>query len=65
MLGFLRLCNDDYTLIDLVGKVAELAEKYPFVVVRFSLLFENDILLELASALNLDVTPFYLFVIFL
>ncbi|XP_036432371.1 AP-4 complex subunit epsilon-1 isoform X2 [Colossoma macropomum] len=28
MLGFLRLCNDDYTIIDLVGKVAELAEKY-------------------------------------
>ncbi|XP_066523362.1 AP-4 complex subunit epsilon-1 isoform X2 [Hoplias malabaricus] len=28
MLGFLRLCDDDYTIIDLVGKVAELAEKY-------------------------------------
>ncbi|XP_026775724.2 AP-4 complex subunit epsilon-1 [Pangasianodon hypophthalmus] len=28
MLGFLRLCNDNYTIIDLVGKVAELAEKY-------------------------------------
>uniref|UniRef100_A0AAR2IX48 AP-4 complex subunit epsilon n=1 Tax=Pygocentrus nattereri TaxID=42514 RepID=A0AAR2IX48_PYGNA len=32
MLGFLRLCNDDYTIIDLVGKVAELAEKYPFTI---------------------------------
>uniref|UniRef100_A0AAY4EMB5 AP-4 complex subunit epsilon n=1 Tax=Denticeps clupeoides TaxID=299321 RepID=A0AAY4EMB5_9TELE len=28
MLDFLKLCNDDYTIIDLVGKVAELAEKY-------------------------------------
>ncbi|XP_060770460.1 AP-4 complex subunit epsilon-1 [Neoarius graeffei] len=28
MLGFLRLCNDNYTIIDLVGKVAELAEKF-------------------------------------
>ncbi|XP_062849431.1 AP-4 complex subunit epsilon-1 [Trichomycterus rosablanca] len=28
MLGFLRLCNDEYTIIDLVGKVVELAEKY-------------------------------------
>lgn len=28
MLGFLRLSNDDYKTIDLVGKVAELAEKY-------------------------------------
>ncbi|XP_027019561.1 AP-4 complex subunit epsilon-1 isoform X2 [Tachysurus fulvidraco] len=28
MLGFLQLCNDNYTIIDLVGKVAELAEKY-------------------------------------
>uniref|UniRef100_A0A8B9GW22 Adaptor related protein complex 4 subunit epsilon 1 n=1 Tax=Astyanax mexicanus TaxID=7994 RepID=A0A8B9GW22_ASTMX len=28
MLGFLKLCNDDYTIIDLVGKVADLAEKY-------------------------------------
>ncbi|XP_026877219.2 AP-4 complex subunit epsilon-1 isoform X1 [Electrophorus electricus] len=28
ILSFLRLCNDDYTIIDLVGKVAELAEKY-------------------------------------
>ncbi|XP_076846996.1 AP-4 complex subunit epsilon-1 isoform X2 [Brachyhypopomus gauderio] len=28
ILGFLRLCDDDYTIIDLVGKVAELAEKY-------------------------------------
>lgn len=28
MLGFLRLCNDNYTIVDLVGKVAELAEKY-------------------------------------
>ncbi|KAM3869685.1 AP-4 complex subunit epsilon-1 [Diretmus argenteus] len=30
MLEFLRLSEDDYTTIDLVGKVAELAEKYPF-----------------------------------
>lgn len=30
MLEFLRLSKDDYTTIDLVGKVAELAEKYPF-----------------------------------
>lgn len=29
MLDFLRLSNDDYTSTDLVGKVAELAEKYP------------------------------------
>lgn len=29
MLGFLRLCNDEYTIINLVGKVVELAEKYP------------------------------------
>ncbi|XP_070687362.1 AP-4 complex subunit epsilon-1 [Pempheris klunzingeri] len=28
MLEFLRISNDDYTTIDLVGKVAELAEKY-------------------------------------
>ncbi|XP_053343985.1 AP-4 complex subunit epsilon-1 [Clarias gariepinus] len=28
MLGFLRLCDDNYTIVDLVGKVAELAEKY-------------------------------------
>ncbi|XP_030631531.1 AP-4 complex subunit epsilon-1 [Chanos chanos] len=28
MLGFLKLSNDDYTIVDLVGKVAELAEKY-------------------------------------
>uniref|UniRef100_A0A8B9J4K3 AP-4 complex subunit epsilon n=1 Tax=Astyanax mexicanus TaxID=7994 RepID=A0A8B9J4K3_ASTMX len=31
MLGFLKLCNDDYTIIDLVGKVADLAEKYPLI----------------------------------
>ncbi|KAF3688720.1 AP-4 complex subunit epsilon-1 [Channa argus] len=30
MLEFLRMSKDDYTTIDLVGKVAELAEKYPF-----------------------------------
>ncbi|KAI3371214.1 hypothetical protein L3Q82_023847 [Scortum barcoo] len=29
MLDFLRISEDDYTTIDLVGKVAELAEKYP------------------------------------
>uniref|UniRef100_A0A665VCJ4 AP-4 complex subunit epsilon n=1 Tax=Echeneis naucrates TaxID=173247 RepID=A0A665VCJ4_ECHNA len=29
MLEFLRVNTDDYTTIDLVGKVAELAEKYP------------------------------------
>lgn len=29
MLEFLRISKDDYTTIDLVGKVAELAEKYP------------------------------------
>ncbi|XP_072528422.1 AP-4 complex subunit epsilon-1 [Salminus brasiliensis] len=28
MLGFLQLCTDEYTIIDLVGKVADLAEKY-------------------------------------
>nr|XP_057931097.1 AP-4 complex subunit epsilon-1 [Doryrhamphus excisus] len=28
MLDFLRTCQDDYTTIDLVGKVAEVAEKY-------------------------------------
>ncbi|XP_048112066.1 AP-4 complex subunit epsilon-1 [Alosa alosa] len=28
MLAFLRLCHEDYTIMDLVGKVAELAEKY-------------------------------------
>ncbi|KAM3609182.1 uncharacterized protein V6R79_010826 [Siganus canaliculatus] len=30
MLEFLRSSKDDYSTIDLVGKVAELAEKYPF-----------------------------------
>uniref|UniRef100_A0A8C2AVN6 AP-4 complex subunit epsilon n=1 Tax=Cyprinus carpio TaxID=7962 RepID=A0A8C2AVN6_CYPCA len=30
MLDFLRSCNDEHTIIHLVGKVAELAEKYPF-----------------------------------
>lgn len=30
MLDFLRGCNDEHTVIHLVGKVAELAEKYPF-----------------------------------
>lgn len=30
MLEFLSMSKDDYTTIDLVGKVAELAEKYPF-----------------------------------
>lgn len=30
MLDFLRQSKDEYTTIDLVGKVAELAEKYPF-----------------------------------
>uniref|UniRef100_A0A3Q3RLB0 AP-4 complex subunit epsilon n=1 Tax=Mastacembelus armatus TaxID=205130 RepID=A0A3Q3RLB0_9TELE len=30
MLEFLRMSRDDYTTTDLVGKVAELAEKYPF-----------------------------------
>ncbi|XP_069564295.1 AP-4 complex subunit epsilon-1 isoform X1 [Brachyistius frenatus] len=29
MLDFLRITKDDHTTIDLVGKVAELAEKYP------------------------------------
>jgi len=29
MLAFLRVNKDDYATIDLVGKVAELAEKYP------------------------------------
>ncbi|KAM6936963.1 AP-4 complex subunit epsilon-1 [Xenentodon cancila] len=33
MLDFLRISKDDYTTIDLVGKVAELAEKYPFILV--------------------------------
>lgn len=33
MLEFLRVSKDDYTTIDLVGKVAELAEKYPSVCV--------------------------------
>ncbi|XP_073720644.1 AP-4 complex subunit epsilon-1-like isoform X1 [Misgurnus anguillicaudatus] len=28
MLDFLRVCNDDHTIIHLVGKVAELAEKF-------------------------------------
>ncbi|KAI4903115.1 hypothetical protein NFI96_015692 [Prochilodus magdalenae] len=37
MLGFLRLCNDDYTIIDLVGKVAELAEKYPLLLLDIPL----------------------------
>ncbi|CDQ85901.1 unnamed protein product [Oncorhynchus mykiss] len=32
MLEFLRLTCDDYSTIDLVGKVAELAEKYPFII---------------------------------
>ncbi|KAK3526291.1 hypothetical protein QTP70_022699 [Hemibagrus guttatus] len=36
MLEFLRLCNDNYTIIDLVGKVAELAEKYPLIVARYN-----------------------------
>ncbi|KAL0968795.1 hypothetical protein UPYG_G00271980 [Umbra pygmaea] len=31
MLAFLRLCTDEYCTVDLVGKVAELAEKYPFI----------------------------------
>lgn len=30
MLDFLRVSKDDHTTIDLVGKVAELAEKYPY-----------------------------------
>uniref|UniRef100_A0A3B3U1E7 AP-4 complex subunit epsilon n=1 Tax=Poecilia latipinna TaxID=48699 RepID=A0A3B3U1E7_9TELE len=30
MLDFLRISEDDHTTIDLVGKVAELAEKYPY-----------------------------------
>uniref|UniRef100_A0A9J7X7R3 AP-4 complex subunit epsilon n=1 Tax=Cyprinus carpio carpio TaxID=630221 RepID=A0A9J7X7R3_CYPCA len=30
MLDFLRSCNDEHTIIHLIGKVAELAEKYPF-----------------------------------
>ncbi|KAG5273688.1 hypothetical protein AALO_G00154350 [Alosa alosa] len=34
MLAFLRLCHEDYTIMDLVGKVAELAEKYPFRITR-------------------------------
>lgn len=29
MLEFLRTSKDDYTTTDLVGKVSELAEKYP------------------------------------
>lgn len=33
MLDFLRVSTDDYTTIDLVGKVAELAEKYPSIYV--------------------------------
>ncbi|KAI5614835.1 AP-4 complex subunit epsilon-1, partial [Silurus asotus] len=36
MLRFLRLCDDSYTIIDLVGKVAELAEKYPFIDSRYN-----------------------------
>lgn len=38
MLAFLRLCQEDYTIIDLVGKVAELAEKYPLAHITKSLL---------------------------
>lgn len=34
MLEFLRASRDDYTITDLVGKVAELAEKYPFFLLR-------------------------------
>lgn len=30
MLDFLQVSEDDHTTIDLVGKVAELAEKYPY-----------------------------------
>lgn len=30
MLEFLRTSKDDYATADLVGKVSELAEKYPF-----------------------------------
>lgn len=30
MLEFLRTSKDDYATTDLVGKVSELAEKYPF-----------------------------------
>uniref|UniRef100_W5N705 AP-4 complex subunit epsilon n=1 Tax=Lepisosteus oculatus TaxID=7918 RepID=W5N705_LEPOC len=36
MLDFLRQSKDEYTTIDLVGKVAELAEKYPFLTSLFS-----------------------------
>ncbi|KAL3061382.1 hypothetical protein OYC64_009544 [Pagothenia borchgrevinki] len=36
MLEFLRINKDDYTTIDLVGKVAELAEKYPLIHVFLS-----------------------------
>lgn len=42
MLGFLQLCSDSYTIIDLVGKVAELAEKYPFVVARWSVPYVEE-----------------------
>eukprot|EP00064_Thunnus_orientalis_P010740 superscaffoldBa00001485_g10767 len=44
MLEFLSISKDDYTTIDLVGKVAELAEKYPFV--HFTYAPDNEWFIE-------------------
>lgn len=34
MLGYLKESKEEYAIINLVGKIAELAEKYPFIVRR-------------------------------
>lgn len=55
MLEFLRISKDDHTTIDLVGKVAELAEKYPS-----RCHFELFVLFSTSCCLHLENTQQYL-----
>lgn len=52
MLEFLRISKDDYSTIDLVGKVAELAEKYPSVRFGIQLGYKIKLLHSLLNSSN-------------
>lgn len=47
MLEYLKESKDEYAIIALVGKIADLAEKYPFLYVQHVLILQETRLISL------------------
>lgn len=52
MLDYLKECKEEYAIITLSGKVAELAEKYPFIFRSLESELSQSLLLYLSKHLS-------------